>query len=94
MSGDKEHLVQKRAYELWEKEGRPHGRDKHHWDQATREMSAPAGASGPAVKTAPVFTASRTPMATAPAITTPATPVKGQKPAKIAAAAINPKRKK
>ena len=30
--------VSKRAFELWEKEGHPHGRDKEHWEQASREL--------------------------------------------------------
>lgn len=40
-----------RAYELWEKEGRPHGRDLAHWleaermlqQQATVPVAAPRG---------------------------------------------------
>jgi hypothetical protein len=27
-----------RAYEIWEGEGRPEGRDEHHWRQAEREL--------------------------------------------------------
>jgi len=30
--------VSVRAYELWEKEGRPHGRDQAHWFEAERQM--------------------------------------------------------
>ena len=41
--------IRARAYELWEREGRPHGRDRQHWEQAERELRnqgpAPAGAS-------------------------------------------------
>ncbi|WP_377293766.1 DUF2934 domain-containing protein [Rhizobium sp. SG2393] len=33
-------LVSARAYQLWEKEGRPHGQDQRHWDQAWREVEA------------------------------------------------------
>ena len=37
-----------RAYELWEKEGRPHGRDLAHWLEAERmikqQATAPATA--------------------------------------------------
>jgi hypothetical protein len=32
-SGDEEY-VRRIAYELWEKEGRPHGRHDQHWHQA------------------------------------------------------------
>ena len=37
--------IQQRAYELWEKEGRPQGRDHAHWQQAERELYG-RGASG------------------------------------------------
>ena len=40
MSPDQEALIRKRAYEIWEREGRPLGRDKEHWDQAAREVAA------------------------------------------------------
>ena len=31
-------LIMKRAYEIWEQSGRPHGLDKEHWLQAEREL--------------------------------------------------------
>ena len=31
--------VSARAYEIWEQEGRPHGRDLHHWTQAESEKA-------------------------------------------------------
>jgi hypothetical protein len=31
--------IRKRAYELWEKENRPEGKEKEHWAQAERELS-------------------------------------------------------
>ena len=34
MSPEQETRIQKLAYELWEKEGRPDGRDRDHWDRA------------------------------------------------------------
>jgi len=30
--------IRKRAYEIWEGEGRPHGRDTLHWFQAETEF--------------------------------------------------------
>jgi len=30
--------IRKRAYEIWEGEGRPQGRDIHHWFQAETEF--------------------------------------------------------
>ncbi|MGF7161590.1 hypothetical protein FHS85_003231 [Rhodoligotrophos appendicifer] len=35
---DKESKIRKRAYELWEAEGRPDNRHHHHWEQATQEL--------------------------------------------------------
>ncbi|WP_102959027.1 DUF2934 domain-containing protein [Mangrovicella endophytica] len=31
---DDEDRIRRKAHELWEAEGRPHGRDQEHWDQA------------------------------------------------------------
>jgi hypothetical protein len=36
--------ILRRAYEIWEHEGRPHGRDKAHWFLAEAELSAPVTA--------------------------------------------------
>ena len=35
--------IQRRAYELWESEGRPAGRDQAHWLQAEREIARGRG---------------------------------------------------
>jgi hypothetical protein len=35
--------IRKRAHQIWEAEGRPHGRDREHWEQATRELAAESG---------------------------------------------------
>ena len=35
--------VARRAYEIWEREGRPHGRDRDHWLAAEREIAREAG---------------------------------------------------
>lgn len=34
-------MIRKRAYEIWEGEGRPHGRDVQHWFQAETEFRPP-----------------------------------------------------
>ncbi|MCM2476299.1 DUF2934 domain-containing protein [Rhizobium sp. CG5] len=34
--------IEKRAYALWEEEGRPHGRDSAHWQTAHQEYLAMA----------------------------------------------------
>ena len=36
---DLERRIQQRAYELWESEGRPHGREHAHWQQAQNEIA-------------------------------------------------------
>ncbi|ASY66089.1 Cell division protein FtsW (plasmid) [Sinorhizobium sojae CCBAU 05684] len=36
---DREELIRRRAYAIWENEGRPDGQDKRHWEQASREMA-------------------------------------------------------
>jgi hypothetical protein len=35
--------IQRRAYELWESEGRPEGREHTHWLQAEREIARTRG---------------------------------------------------
>jgi hypothetical protein len=39
LSGDLEQRIRQRAYELWESEGRPQGREQAHWQQAEREIA-------------------------------------------------------
>ena len=36
---DRDELIRRRAYAIWESEGRPHGQDRRHWEQASREMA-------------------------------------------------------
>jgi hypothetical protein len=36
---DNEQRVRDRAYFIWEREGRPEGRARHHWYRAIREAS-------------------------------------------------------
>lgn len=31
--------IRARAYQIWEQEGRPHGRDLEHWQQAERQLA-------------------------------------------------------
>jgi len=35
---DREDRIRQRAYEIWEMEGRLHGRDKEHWERALLEI--------------------------------------------------------
>lgn len=38
MDTDREDRVRRRAYEIWEREGKPNGHDREHWERAGREM--------------------------------------------------------
>jgi len=40
MSDDRHNRIRQRAHAIWESQGRPHGADREHWDQATREIDA------------------------------------------------------
>src|SRR5208282_4499721 len=44
-----EQKVRERAYHIWEREGRPQGREAEHWEKALREL-AMEGASSRAAK--------------------------------------------
>ena len=46
---DTDVLIRQRAYEIWEKEDRPHGRDKQHWEAAMRAITG-AGEAARTVK--------------------------------------------
>ncbi|TIY01229.1 MAG: DUF2934 domain-containing protein [Mesorhizobium sp.] len=37
---DREERIRRRAHEIWEREGRPEGREREHWDQAVQEIEA------------------------------------------------------
>jgi hypothetical protein len=41
----REERIRERAYEIWEREGKPHGRDAEHWRQAASEIDAEVAAS-------------------------------------------------
>ena len=36
---DKDELIRRRAYEIWEREGRPEGQERRHWELASREIA-------------------------------------------------------
>ncbi|MCA0030238.1 MULTISPECIES: DUF2934 domain-containing protein [unclassified Mesorhizobium] len=46
----REERIKRRAYEIWEREGRPAGREQEHWDQAVQEIEA----EGPETERGPV----------------------------------------
>jgi hypothetical protein len=63
MHGDFQQRVRERAYELWERSGRPDGRADEYWWQAERELgSIDIRVTGEAQDgTAPVLEAKATP---------------------------------
>ncbi|MBU0556726.1 MAG: DUF2934 domain-containing protein [Alphaproteobacteria bacterium] len=40
MDNNQHQDIKARAYEIWEAEGRPHGRDQAHWQQAEQDVLA------------------------------------------------------
>jgi hypothetical protein len=36
----REDRIKQRAHEIWEREGRPEGRQQEHWDQAVQEIES------------------------------------------------------
>jgi hypothetical protein len=38
MTEDESETVRLRAYQIWDREGRPHGLDREHWLQALKEL--------------------------------------------------------
>ncbi|WP_087001668.1 DUF2934 domain-containing protein [Rhizobium sullae] len=42
-SGDREDRIRRRAYEKWEREGRPDGEHERHWQQAEKEIEGEDG---------------------------------------------------
>lgn len=43
MDDERKKQIERRAYELWEAEGKPAGREQAHWDQAARELDEASG---------------------------------------------------
>ena len=41
MHSDLEQTIRERAYQIWEREGRIHGRDQEHWHSARLELAQP-----------------------------------------------------
>lgn len=45
--------IAERAFEIWEHEGKPHGRDEEHWARAEAELSAAMARMSPKAKRTP-----------------------------------------
>ena len=43
---DRHEWIRQRAFELWYLQGSPEGRDKEHWEQASREVDGEAASAG------------------------------------------------
>lgn len=46
MGGISDDAIRERAYQIWEREGRPHGRDFEHWVMAQVELAAQGAGNG------------------------------------------------
>ena len=44
MRSDRQRRIEQRAHEIWEAEGRPHGKHEEHWQRAEREITGGRGA--------------------------------------------------
>lgn len=51
MPAHSETVIAARAYQIWEQQGRPHGRDREHWLQAVTELATTPAKGNP--RTAP-----------------------------------------
>jgi hypothetical protein len=88
MTDDRQERIRKRAHAIWESHGRPHGSDREHWEQATREIDAqdasakskkPAAAkAAPKPKVAVKAPAAKAPGAKKPAAKKPAAKTKSK----------------
>lgn len=47
----REEQLRQRAYDIWQAEGEPHGRDRDHWEMAERELSDTPTEEAPKVET-------------------------------------------
>lgn len=77
MGGISDDAIRDRAYLIWEREGRPHGRDYEHWVQAQIELAAESRRNGTAEPAAPARKAAakaKTAVVKKPAAKAPAKP--------------------
>ena len=59
MEQEIERRVRERAYAIWEQEGRPHGKDREHWERAKRQLAVEQLAGGGGLVTHPETAAYR-----------------------------------
>jgi cell division protein FtsN len=96
---DSEDWIKNRAYELWEQDGQPHGKDAEHWEQARLEYeqrskrSAGNGAKQPSARQKSAVKPE--PASTDPSIdTAPAAKPKAKTASKAAAKPAAPAKKR
>lgn len=77
---EKQDLIRKKAYAIWETEGRPHGQDERHWQQAEAEIETSSPAARPATRKA-AATKAAAPKPASPKTAAPK-PATGKAPAK------------
>jgi len=53
MNEGPEKSIHARAYEIWEKEGRPEGRDQDHWLRAEQEIAGKSSVESPMLESEP-----------------------------------------
>ena len=52
MSNEKDQRIRIRAHELWEREGRPDGKEQDHWLEASRQIEAEVSGAAKGKKSA------------------------------------------
>lgn len=67
---DLEQKIRERAYQIWEQEGRVHGRDEQHWHMAKLELAHAANETIVPIAEVPVKKSRRTPKPKAELATT------------------------
>jgi len=65
MTPPNDESIRDRAYAIWEREGRPQGRERDHWLQAAWELSGEAAKAAAVSKTAKPAAKARKPSAKA-----------------------------
>lgn len=94
MQHGRDEQIRRRAHEIWEQEGRPHGKEREHWERAERELEERAeGVTGKSP-----FAADQQenvpPLAEVPAVKKKRAPAGTSKAAKSGGARKAPARKK
>ncbi len=49
MNQPRDQEIERRAYAIWERDGRPEGREKEHWRQAEQELAGEQGGDEPSL---------------------------------------------